>query len=49
METIYLSMRAQVDVGTFFMKSPIPRAGILYIIENNGFSCYCLMLVFYTE
>ena len=23
METIYLSMRAQVAVGTFFMKSPV--------------------------
>ena len=25
METIYLSLRAQVAVGTFFMKSPIPK------------------------
>ena len=24
METIYLSLRAQVAVGTFFMKSPVP-------------------------
>ena len=25
METIYLSLSAQVDVGTFFMKSPVVR------------------------
>ena len=25
METIYLSLRAQVAVGTFFMKSPVPK------------------------
>ena len=24
METIYLSLRAKVAVGTFFMKSPVP-------------------------
>ena len=29
METIYLSLRVQVAVGTFFMKSPVPGGTVL--------------------
>ena len=31
METIYLSLRAQVAVGTFFMKSPVAQAVAVFI------------------
>ena len=32
METIYLSLRAQVAVGTFFMKSPVLD---IHILKKN--------------
>ena len=37
METIYLSLSAQVAVGTFFMKSPVLASYIL-LTPSNGLS-----------
>ena len=38
METIYLSLRAQVAVGTFFIKSPVYQTTENYIsLEIKGF------------
>ena len=37
METITLSLRAQVDVGTFFMKSPVYIKGALFYDQTATF------------
>ena len=34
-ETIYLSLRAQVAVGTIFMKSPVPKNQV-FALPNRG-------------
>ena len=38
METIYLSLSAQVAVSTFFMKSPV-------IQQNNGYNQNILQII----
>ena len=35
MQTIYLSLSAQVAVGTFFMKSPTYKYKAKYIVNKN--------------
>ena len=37
METIYLSLSAQVAVGTFFMKSPVRKRNLLLKLKENVF------------
>ena len=37
MKTIYLSLSAQVAVGTFFMKSPVLQASLLELLLHIHF------------
>ena len=39
METIYISLRAQVAVGTFFMKSLVYEFGMAKFVKRNDNSC----------